>query len=273
MARAMTNRRILISVILPTYNEAKNIPLMISEIDRVMLGAPFEIIVVDDDSPDGTSDVVSELKDEYACLRLITRTEFPGLVNSIWDGINASNGEICLWMDADLSMPTERIGALLKAIEQGADLAFGSRYIEGGRLKGADYKTGNQNLVQIWQNLRNTEDSFLAVAISKFGNLFARIVLDRRFHDYTSGFYAVKKPIILELGLQGNYLDYCIRLLYKASLSGVRIAEIPIAVTPRQHGQSKTAENAIGVIKLAVECIIVVISLKLFSRSKQVPLK
>ena len=252
-----------LSVILPTFNEAKNIERMIDAVYAILTDLDAEVIVVDDDSPDGTSAIVGSILNKYENLRLITRRADKGLVNSIKEGIEKSRGNICLWLDADLSMPAEKIPDLVNRIREGADLVVGSRYVKGGGIKGSTPGTGKHNIFHIWHNLRKTEDSFIAVSISKYGNLLARLILDRKYYDYTSGYYAVRKEVINELGLEGDYLDYCIVLLYKAASYGYRIHEIPVTIKPRIYGESKTSNNPFAVIPIALNCLATVIKLKM----------
>ncbi len=257
-----------ISVILPTYNEVDNIVPMIEAVNGALIGYDAEIIVVDDDSPDGTSACVEAVLEKFDRLRLITRKTDKGLVNAIGEGIKNCRGEICLWMDADLSMPTNKIPDLIEQINNGADLAVGSRYVEGGGIKGSAPHVGKTGIFHVWNNLRDTEDSFIAVAISKYGNLFASLVLDRRYHDYTSGFYAVRKDVIKDVGLEGEYLDYCIILLYKAAVRGWRIIEAPVRIVPRKSGKSKTSNNPFALIPLVLKCTLKIIHLKLTVRKR-----
>ena len=257
-----------LSVILPTFNEAKNIQQMIDAVYGVLADIDAEVIVVDDESPDGTSEVVDRILNRHRKLRLITRRSNKGLVNSIKEGVKSSQGSIVLWMDADLSMPTDKIPDLLNQIKEGADLAVGSRYIKGGGIKGSTQHPGKQNIIHVWDNLRKSEDSFFAVTISKYGNLIARLVLDRRYYDYTSGYYAVRREVIDELGLEGDYLDYCIALLYRAARYGYSISEIPVTIKPRLYGKSKTSNNPVSVIPIALNCLITIIKLKLTVRRR-----
>ena len=258
-----------VSVILPCYNEAENIISMIEVVDSVLSELKAEIIIVDDNSPDGTSSIVEGALARYEKLRLITRKSDKGLVQAISEGIRKSRGKICIWMDADLSMPAGKILVLLDRIEDGADLAIGSRYVEGGGIKGATPHIGKTGIFHVWKNLLNTEDSIFAVTISKYGNLFARYVLDGRYYDYTSGFYAIKKDVIEDVGLEGEYLDYCINLLYKTAMKGYRIDEIPVSIVPRMRGKSKTSNNLFAMISIGFECILLIIKLKLTVRKRK----
>lgn len=257
-----------ISIILPTYNEADNIVEMIRSVDDAVSGYDAEILVVDDDSPDGTSAIVTQALDRFPRLRLITRTSDRGLIKAIREGIEQSQGDICIWMDADLSMPAETIPKLLNEIHGGADMAVGSRYVKGGGIKGSCPDGNKTSPMQIRRNLKETEDSFFSVAISKYGNLFARAVLDSRYHDYTSGFYAVRKHVVNDVGLEGAYLDYCISLLYKTVQRGYKVSEIPVVIVPRLKGKSKTSDSLLSMVPIALDCVLTVFRLRLTERRR-----
>jgi len=258
-----------VSIILPTYNEADNILQMIQSVNGAVGGYDAEILVVDDDSPDGTSDVVREVLNHFSKLRLITRTSNKGLVRAIQEGVKESQGDICVWMDADLSMPATTIPKLIDEIYRGADLALGSRYIKGGGIKGSCPNGNKIGPIQIWRNLKETEDTFLAVAISKIGNVFAQTILDSRYHDYTSGFYAVRKQVIDDVGLEGAYLDYCISLLYKTIRRGYNVSEVPVVIVPRLKGESKTSNNVLSIISVTFDCVVRVFWLRLTEKQRK----
>tara|TARA_B100000315_G_scaffold74900_2_gene68626 strand:+ start:4409 stop:5203 length:795 start_codon:yes stop_codon:yes gene_type:complete len=243
-----------ISVILPTYNERDNILEMIESTNEVLKDESVEIIVVDDNSPDQTSEVVKKATKRFSNLRLLTRTEDKGLVSSLRDGIRISKGKICVWLDADLSMNPVLIKKLLKEIEQGADIAIGSRYIEGGGIKGSNYDGSNTTLHEVWKNLYSSEDSFYCVMISQLGNWAIRHILNPTYKDYTSGFYAVKRETLNEIELQGKYLEYCISLTYLAILKGYKVVEVPITLISRKHGKSKTALSTFSILSIAYDC-------------------
>ena len=241
-----------ICVILPTYNEAENIVEMIEQVVESLEGEDYEILVVDDDSPDGTSRIVTGMMDRFANLRLLVRTKNRGLVNSINNGIKNTDSAICVWMDADLSMPAPAIKSLVTEIRAGADMALGSRYIEGGGFKGADSK--NRSMYRTWWNLKHTEDSFLSVVISWTGNKVVRFFLDSAYSDYSSGFYAVRRHVFDHLALEGEYLEYCIHLLYSAVQRGFRVVEVPVIIKPRKRGVSKTANDLQTLVLIAINC-------------------
>lgn len=215
-----------ISVILPTYNESGNIIVLIKEIQNV-IKLPLEVIVVDDNSPDGTSELVAKYKKKSKKdnIRLITRYKNRGLTNSIRDGIRSAKGNVILWMDCDFSHPPKIINKLLDKIEEGYDIAVASRFIKGGGFKGTN------------------EENPLAILLSRLMNYSIQFVLGGQFRDYTSGFIAAKKRVFRKIKLRGDYGEYFIDLIYKALAHKFRVVEIPFVNLPRKTGESKTGSN------------------------------
>lgn len=255
-----------VSVILPTYNEADNIIGMIEDIETTLGAGEFEVIVVDDNSPDGTSALVARAAATRPWLRLVTRTKDRGLIPSISEGLRQARYDICVWMDSDRSMKAEAIPRLVAEIEAGADLAIGSRYIDGGGVKGSDGKT--RNLIPIRRQLRGTGDSFLQVVLSLFGNRLLHRLLTPAVTDYTSGYYAVRRDVVRTLGLGGTYVDYCIRLACMADAAGYRIREVPVVVHPRIGGASKTAASVRGLASISLKCLRTAFELRQLCRSR-----
>ncbi len=217
----------LISIILPTYNEVENIIPLIKTIGKVV-GRPHEIIVVDDNSPDGTSEAVigySKKKNKKQNIRLITRYKNRGLTNSIKDGIRASRGDVVIWMDCDFSHPPSLINKLLYKIDEGYDIAVASRFVKGG-----DFKRGK-------------DENILAIILSRIMNYTIQILLGHHFGDYTSGFVAVKKNVFNKVKLRGDYGEYFIDFVYKAFAYKYKIVEIPVVQLLRRSGESKTGSN------------------------------
>lgn len=220
----------LVSVILPTYNEAENIVELIGEIFKVIRHRK-EIIVVDDNSPDGTSRVVKQLKErnKKINLRLETRYKNRGLTNSIKRGIDIAKGDIVVWMDCDFSMPPILINKLIKKIEDGYDISVASRFIKGGGFKK--------------DNSAKKLDSPAAIVLSRLMNFTIQFMLGRDFRDYTSGFIAAKKKVFSKVKLRGDYGEYFIDLIFKAKGCKFKIVEIPYVCLPRRKGESKTGQN------------------------------
>jgi dolichol-phosphate mannosyltransferase len=204
-------------VILPTYNERGNIIPLIDGIERHVPDLR-EIVVVDDDSPDGTWKLVAERADKDPRVRLVHRTTERGLTSALNRGIAESRGDVVVWMDCDLSMPPEVIPELLDALRD-CDLAAGSRYVAGGRDAG---------------------HSLAARLASRLICGFASLMLGNGVRDHTSGFIAARKSCFAGFELRGNYGEYCIDMFYRLGKRGLRIREVPYVFTPRTWGESKT---------------------------------
>ncbi len=221
-------------MILPTLNEAENIvPLL----ERIIAAVPdvHEVIVVDDASPDGTADLAERFARERGepRIRVERRPADPGLTKSIAHGARLATSDVLVWMDCDLSMPPEDVPRLLDGIARGYDLVVGSRFILGGRPK----------------PLGSPRDPVVGVVLSAALNLALRVVLDPRLRDWTSGFIAVRRHVVLELGLRGDYGEYFMDLVYRALRAGHHVIEVPYEIQPRARGVSKTATGLVGYLR------------------------
>lgn len=221
----------LVCTVLPTYNERDNIgPLIRGVLDHAI--TRHMVLVVDDDSPDGTWQVVEEAAAELngpgeTRVVLIRRREESGLTSAIQrgidEGIHTYGADIITWMDCDLSMPPQDLPKLVRAImEEGADVAVGSRWIPGG----ADVAHGS-----------------MARSLSWLINRYAMALLGDQVHDYTSGFIAARAPVLEAIRLRGDYGEYCIDLLGRVVRQGYRVQEVPYVCVPRTAGDSKTGAN------------------------------
>lgn len=244
MIRQEETRR-KVSVILPTYNERENIIPLVQEIFQ-RVGKETELVVVDDDSPDGTWREVEKLAKSEKNLHLLRRLGIRGLVSALNDGIAVSRGEIIVWMDCDFSMPPHIIKALLGKIDQGYDIAVASRFIKGGGV----------------EIIAESSDTFLAYIASLSLNRFIQRMLYSNFKDYTSGFIAIKKKVLENIPLKGDYGEYFIALIYRAIKMGYKVAEIPYLSKARRKGVSKTGTNIFHYLKKGIKYIILTIRLK-----------
>lgn len=208
----------MISVIMPTYNEVGNIQELILRTEKA-LKKDFEIVVVDDNSPDGTADVVKTLQKKRPYLRLIVRKNERGLPSAIERGVKVAKGEIVSWLDCGLDMPPEKILEMLKLVGK-YDIVVGSTFIKGAEDA---RKEGH------------------AVFFSRLINFLCQLLLSRDLTDYTSGFIVAKKRTIEGTRFDGTHGTYFIGLLYRAKKKGYKIIEVPYTLLPRQYGQSKIA--------------------------------
>ena len=228
----------LATVVLPTYDERANIGPLIQRI-LASVDQPVEIIVVDDDSPDGTWQVVEEIAAGDSRISLLRRTEERGLTSALMAGIGLARGEVIAWMDCDLSMPPEVLPALLEATRT-VDIAVGSRYVQGGADIG---------------------HSLVGRLFSRTINLWASLFLGWGVKDYTSGFMAVRRRVFERITLRGDYGEYCIDLLARAQRLGFTIREVPYQCVPRLEGESKTATNPLGYIRRGWKYVLTVLRL------------
>ena len=236
-----------ISIILPTYNEMENINDLISETSLYIAnhtGRSFEIIVVDDDSPDKTWELVGKQCGTDSKIKVIRRIDQNGLASAIWTGIRESRGNIVAWMDCDFSMPPYKIAELINKIYDGYDIAVGSRFIKGGK------------------DIRGPADSWIAVILSRAMNCFIAFMLGYSFKDYTSGFVAVKKNVFDVIKIKGDYGEYFIEFIYEAKKFGYKITEMPYYCLPRRAGYSKTGNNLIDYLRKGRKYILLTLKLK-----------
>jgi hypothetical protein len=155
-------------------------------------------------------------------------------------------------MDADGSMPPSILSALVAAFKtysfKGETIVVGSRFVKGGGFKGSD-GSGKTRLLQAHRNLRTTNDSFVAMILSRILNRYLWIMLGRCCKDPASGFVLARRSFLLDNKLVGSYGDYCPRLLFSAKRQDVQIIEVPYVCLPRQFGVSKTGVTLPQLIK------------------------
>jgi len=239
-----------VSVIFPTYNERDNIGPLIREVLKYT-PADTEVIVVDDNSPDGTWQVVEDLAEELPNVFLLRRMDKRGLASALRDGIAFSKGDVIVWSDCDFSMPPHKIKDLLAGIAGGLDIAVGSRYVKGG---GVQIVTGSN-------------DTLLAYLMSVALNRFIRLLLGRDFGDYTSGFIAFRRRILDKITLRGDYGEYFIDFIYRARMLGFKIAEIPYMCVERRTGVGKTGQKFSDFIRKGWKYVWLTVKLR-FTRIK-----
>lgn len=207
-------------VVMPTYNEAKSLAGTVEGL--LVQASGFDLLIVDDNSQDGTARIADSLSLKHGRVSVLHRPQKLGLGPAYLDGFRhafAEGYEVVVEMDADGSHRAEDLEGLLLAI-QNADLVIGSRWITGGS-------------VQNWPLSRQL--------LSKFGNLYARVLLGTKIHDMTSGFRAYRaeflKGLVSEPVSSQGY-SFQVELAYRASREGV-VREVPITFVERTQGRSK----------------------------------
>jgi dolichol-phosphate mannosyltransferase len=208
-------------VVVPTFNERANLPTLIA---GLMRHPNVKVMVVDDQSPDGTGEVADALAREHVDrVEVMHRTDRPGLGRSYIDGIRKAIREpvdVVCQMDADLSHDPASLPDLVAATDR-ADVVIGSRYIPGGRIVN-------------WPLRR--------CVLSRFANAYIRIVTRLSARDCTSGYRCWRREALAALPLDRFISDgysFLVEMLYVASRRGCRIGEVPITFVERRQGESK----------------------------------
>ena len=239
----------MISVVLPTFNEALNIKTMVMGVNDYISDTD-EIIVIDDNSPDNTTGVVEEISKTHPHIRVICRKDEAGLTSAIQRGIDESKGDVVVWMDADLSQSPKYIPEMVRQIqEENWDIVVGSRYVKGG----ADARFGAHSLT-VW----------VQILLSLTLRLGTSLILWEKFADWSSGYIAIRKDKLNELTpLSGDYGEYFIRLIYLGLKKGHKVKEVPYILPPRELGESKTATNLWGLVTKGIMYLAMVVALRL----------
>ena len=215
-------------VVLPTYNEAENILVVLDKIREA--STEIDVLVVDDGSPDGTADLAEKWGAENGGVQVMRRAQKSGLGSAYRAGFAEGlrqDYDILIEMDSDLQHDPAMLPALVHAVEDGADLAIGSRYVPGGSIPG-------------WKLSRRF--------ISQAGSLYARLVLGLKVRDTTAGFRAYAAPALASMALQEIRADgygFQIEMAYEVSKAGGRIVEVPITFGERQRGTSKMSSRIV----------------------------
>lgn len=223
-------------VVIPTYDEADGIEIMLDAVRRAEPSA--DILVVDDNSPDGTAALVAAHPDFGRRIALLQRAEKDGLGAAYRAGFAWAlerGYDVIVQMDADLSHPPTKIPELIEALGR-ADIAIGSRYVEGGGVSN-------------WSLSRRL--------ISWAGNTYVRMVLGLKVHDATAGFRAFHRGSLLRINVldsQSNGYSFQIENTWRASRLGLITTEVPITFTDRTTGQSKMSA---GIVREAVALALV----------------
>jgi dolichol-phosphate mannosyltransferase len=220
-------------LILPTYNEAENIGAIVRAA-RAQLRDGDRILIVDDNSPDGTGVIADKLVETTEGLDVLHRPGKQGLGRAYLAGFEralAGGADLILEMDSDFSHDPADLPRLIAAAEAGADLVLGSRYVAGGSV---------------------TDWGLLRRLVSRGGSWYARIVLGVGVRDLTGGFKCFRRRVLEALDLDSVHADgygFQIELTYRTIKAGFRVEEIPIVFRDRRVGQSKmTARIALEAV-------------------------
>jgi dolichol-phosphate mannosyltransferase len=230
-------------VVTPTYNEKDNLPRFVRAVRAALPDA--DVLVVDDNSPDGTGALADAMASQDSRVRVLHRPGKQGLgtayVEAFTRGL-AEGYDRFFEMDADLSHDVRYLPDFVRALDEGADIVIGSRNIPGGRVEG-------------WGPGRNF--------ISKGGSFYSRTILGLPIRDLTSGYKAFTRRALEAIGLErvhSNGYSFQIEMTYRAVLRGMRVKEVPIVFVDRTQGRSKMSRKifveAIGMVwKLRLDAL------------------
>lgn len=209
-----------VTVVLPTFNEKDNL----EEIATAIVSQGFRLLVVDDASPDGTGDLAARMAQDNKLIDVLHRKRKEGLGPAYRAGFDralASDPEAVVEMDADFSHDPSDIPRLVEALDDGADLVIGSRYVPGGATPD-------------WPALRRM--------VSRGGNLYARRMLGTPIRDMTAGFRAFTRAALEQLpyeNAQASGYGFQVEMAWRAHTAGLTVAEVPVIFRDRTSGTSK----------------------------------
>jgi dolichol-phosphate mannosyltransferase len=211
-----------VSVIVPTYNEKENLPTLLNAINKVFVDGKIagEVVIIDDNSPDGTGQLAEQLKKEYKFLKVIHRPSKLGLGSAYREGFHAAEGKLLFTMDADLSHDPSYIPKFIEKAEH-SDVIVGSRYVEGGGIVG-------------WGLYRKM--------VSRIANFLARVAVGASISDMTSGYRAYRKEVFEKVAteeIKSSGYAFQLEIIYEIRKKGFKIGEVPIIFTDRRKGKSK----------------------------------
>ncbi len=217
-----------ISVIIPTYKEKDNIASLVEKVHAILSEENYEILFIDDNSQDGTVELIEELSSKYP-VRIIVRHNERGLASAVVHGFRHSRSELVAVMDADLQHPPQVLGNMLQAVRSGADLAIASRYVAGGSCEG-------------W--------GFIRRIISKGAVFLAHLLLPRtrRINDPMSGYFLFRRSVIDGADLKPAGYKILLEVLIMGKSQ--KVIEVPYSFLVRERGESKlNARQQINYLK------------------------
>ncbi|TGK22221.1 glycosyltransferase family 2 protein [Leptospira fluminis] len=221
-----------VSVLIPTYNEAENINLIVGRVSNILKKENYEILIIDDNSPDGTWRIAEELGENDERIRIIRRMGEKGLSSAVMTGMASARGKYFVVMDADLQHDENILPQMIGDLSSGFDLAVGTRYASGGS-------------VGKWSALRSL--------MSRFATWFARRFLPIGVSDPMSGFFGLKKEVFDRVENRMNPRGFKILLeILGRSKVALKVAEIPYIFRNRARGDSKLDNSVVRNFLVAI---------------------
>ena len=213
-----------LTIVIPTYNEKENIEIFIPKIEKEVLKKrkiKGEIIVVDDNSPDGTARAALKLNKKYKNIRVIIRNKKEGIGAALICGYNAASGRFILSSDSDLSFSTNDMLRLIDKIHSGYDLVVGSRHLTNKDYQKIKLKT------------------FIKGFISKYGNILVRVLSGVNIHDYSANLRIISNDVWRDIKTKEKTNSILLEMILKTAYKGYKVTEIPVKFLDRIYGKSK----------------------------------
>ena len=233
----------MVSIVLPTYNEKDNVSLIVDKINQALKGIKHEIIIVDDNSPDGTYDIAKEISKTNKTIHPYKRTNDRGLSSAVVKGFHLARGDYLFVMDADMQHDENILPQLIDGLKNGSDVAIGSRKTKGGGIEN-------------WSLIRRF--------ISWGATMLAKIVLPQGVSDPMSGYFGITQKYFQEIVDQINSRGFKILLEVLAVSKRKNIVEVGYVFKPRIHGESKLSG------KVMLDCLLALYEIKF---GKALPLR
>lgn len=236
-----------VSIILPTYNEKENISILIPQLEEILKKQVLksEILVVDDNSPDGTALIARQINENYGNIKIITRLKKEGIGAALREGYNKAEGKLIFSMDTDLSFDTNMVPVILKRLNEGYDMVVGNRYSSKG-----DYET---------KTLSIKAKKF----VSKFGNKFLRFITGIDIHDFSTNFRGMKRETWQNIKTKEKTNILLFEMILLTHYHGFKVGEQRVIFKERLYGKSK-----LNLVKEAPKFLLKAINLSLKTRLK-----
>lgn len=213
-----------LSIIIPTYNERENIKILIPKVEQLFskkFKNNFEIIIVDDSSPDGTKEISLKLNKKYDNIRVITRKMKKGIGAALKEGYDKAKGDLLLSSDADLSFDVKDMERLIKEINKGYDLVIGSRHLSKEYYEKPTLKIKVKGFV------------------SKYGNIMTKLLTNISINDFSANFRVIRKEVWHKIKATDNTNSILLEMILKTKYGGYKVKEIPVVFKDRKYGESK----------------------------------
>jgi len=213
----------LVSVVLSTYNERENLANLVPIIENVFAksGIAGEIVVVDDNSPDGTSEVAKELGRKFGNVRLLWRPGKLGPGSAHADGYRFASGDIIVGMDTDFSHSPYDIPRFVAKVREGFDVVVGCRYIRGGQYEVKSFQTLKKSIA------------------SRLGNILIGLLSGVPVHDFTTALRGIRRDVVHNVRTESKGNSFFMEFIIKSYREGYRMTELPIVFRDRVAGKSK----------------------------------